>query len=776
MQAIRTQTAACGHVLCAFIVLEVFPLSISRKQMAIAGGVVAMMIGGVAAGIWWVTPRDVANTSISKSPADSATKDGSQADASAASNADASAAQEPGNEQPSDDQVANLASDQQTIDGLPSPQVEFKGLPPDPISPLRKLLERGDGYLVEGNTAAAIKEYNKLLSQTGRLLNENLEMRFALCSEGVGRTQDALARYRKVAGESSSEHFRSCARVAQARIWSATDKPQNAYPLLCGLLIQTGVEPDTAMNRIRSDASHLLGYVMSHEAAVGLSQDPLDDSAVIRSPLSWSAVEILRMLELATAASPPTTSPQPGLEILGTFGSAADGVQIAIVQPRATIQALLDEIAGKSNLSMQWSAPASEMVAGRSTIVVQSATTLSSLLDLLLTPLGCHWRQKDRTIHVFLPKELKPEHERIAQQDRASRSLRTAIANFPDHYLAASSYLALGNLELERRDAQVAVSLYRQLIGRFPNSTGCAIAWFNQGKANMQLAQLDTARDDFYQVTDGFAGHALEAAAYLYIGRLLIESGLTKDAIRPLMRATTLASSVDTQSAGAIALSSAYIMSGNSYAGNMLLMDYRDQLMLPNVRDQVAFARYKSATTEIQRTREGRNLVAALSHVDHRQFFGDYSALMIGEASREMELDDRVITTYESAIKDSPTPIVRDRLVYELADWLVNTGQLEAASQHYQQLSQSGTAKWKRQGELQFAQLAFRQKKDEDCLKSCKGLLESATDDQERVLVLDLMGRIYERRGDYKNASHCFSGLMPNEERTTTGSSANGPS
>ncbi len=314
-------------------------------------------------------------------------------------------------------------------------------------------------------------------------------------------------------------------------------------------------------------------------------------------------------------------------------------------------------------------------------------------------------------------------------------------------------------------DSSQAASFYAQLIREYPRSPLLAWAWFNRGKIELRAGEFEEARKSFFQVIDGSPGHELAAASRLYVGRLFLELGQPEHAVRPLIRATTQAAGEDVQTEAALLLASAYLTTGKPYPASMVLMDYRKPLMREETVDRAAFlsalARFQATTDPAQMNEEGRNLVTAITRIHVGDFFGASMIPLAGAAYRQLQLHGQMAELYRQALPRISSPPIRDQLHRELGEWYRQSGRLSEAADHFRALTDSTTRQTQLHGRRELASIAFDLKLDQDCLRSCRRLLTETGDDAEKLAVLDLMGRVYERRGEYSNAAMCFAGLLP---------------
>lgn len=100
------------------------------------------------------------------------------------------------------------------------------------------------------------------------------------------------------------------------------------------------------------------------------------------------------------------------------------------------------------------------------------------------------------------------------------------------------------------------------------------------------------------------------------------------------------------------------------------------------------------------------------------------------------------------------------KLTLELAEEHWAADRPEAALPLYQKLIAEGSSTEAKRARLRLAEIALAQKKPQDCLKSCRELLQEKTG-VEVPAVLRLMAQAYEQSGEHDKAIRCLSGQVP---------------
>jgi TolA-binding protein len=392
------------------------------------------------------------------------------------------------------------------------------------------------------------------------------------------------------------------------------------------------------------------------------------------------------------------------------------------------------------------------------------ALPLSTVLTAITEPLGILWEVTDNAVHFCSAQEVTKEALASYRVRYAERALTDAIERYPIHALKAFAEFELGNLQYARGMFQDAAARYERLAVTTPRSPVSIEASYNMGLALRRLGRNDAAREAFYRVVDAAPNHMLAPLASLTIGRMYLDQAEFDRAIPPLRRAAASASGTDILPNAALLLTSAYLLMDGSDAANSILVENRERLTEPPYRNVTAFlgsyARMLSSGQRRQAQREARVLMWAIVGAGRETILGPTGILLIGHAYREVGLGDKMADLYQKALQEGIPAALKPEMSYDIAEHALSTGDVRAAIHGFTDLASHGSGKWNRFARLRLAEIALDDGRPEDCLESCRALLDPR-DEKDAAIVLKLMGRAFEQAGIHQKAAVCFAGQIP---------------
>jgi tetratricopeptide (TPR) repeat protein len=336
---------------------------------------------------------------------------------------------------------------------------------------------------------------------------------------------------------------------------------------------------------------------------------------------------------------------------------------------------------------------------------------------------------------------------------------------YTDSLLTPRAFLWLGNLAaVDLRPAE-ASAYYEQLLAQFPRAGVRIEAWFNLAKARLALGDRDAALAAFYRVVDFGREDRTATAAYIYAGRLLIESGEPRQAVDPCQRATLIADGHALRPLSVLGLSAAQLMAGNPAAADLVLMEHREDLVDSDFDNVAAFlgaaARLDAAKDPGLRAREGRNLLFAVTEVSPTDFFGNHGWYLIGRAYGDLGLTERAAEVFEQALLQTPRPAGADAMLLKLAEWHLGSGRTAQAESLLTAAAGNGDLRAALAARIQLCELAARGGDAPHVLSRCRDLLVECSDNSDRQRLLRIMGQVYRQTGDHAAAAMCFTGCDP---------------
>ena len=118
-----------------------------------------------------------------------------------------------------------------------------------------------------------------------------------------------------------------------------------------------------------------------------------------------------------------------------------------------------------------------------------------------------------------------------------------------------------------------------------------------------------------------------------------------------------------------------------------------------------------------------------------------------------------MIAVYQKGARGSHGPLAAE-MSFAVAEDLHQRGQHEAARKLYAPLAKGDEPRWAAAAQLRLAEVALLEDRPKEALQACRKLLEDKQS-VKRETVLMLMGRAYEKTGEYRQAARCFAGQLP---------------
>lgn len=616
---------------------------------------------------------------------------------------------------------------------------------------------RGEDFIREGRCDLALALYSKAAGA-----DDALQYRVALCQEGLGHWDAAVAAYRGVTSRNSSPQASAAAQLGQARVWVRLRRPAEAAPLL-GDLILRSAQLGLRNGPFLADARYLLAFALSAEALPDQKPQPYSDAPAGRTGMEWPVDRFLKWADLPHAAVKPAAPSKPGLQVQ-CLGPTAAETLVSACFPSIPAAEVLEQVSALSRLQCRWTPRAREQAVGRCVRLETESLPATDLLRAIADPLGLVWEINGTTLQLSMSWENDARSLAAYRAQSAERAMRSAVLAHPDHALSAAAHLDLGNLELQANRFVEAISWYDRIQRDWPRTPEALAANYNLGLAQAHLGHLADARQAFFRVVDQGPGHELAPLAYWHIGRLFLEEDNNAvRAIAPLRRALATSAGSAVQPAAALLLSLAYIEQDNARAAIAMLKQYHEPLAAPPYQEPAAFldayAVYESAADRQGREGASGNLLTAMLSLHDPSTLGSAGPLLLGRAYRELGLLDRMAAVYQAALPKITGPRA-DEMAYSIADALDQSDQHDRAVQGWTALAKTGDGKWNRLAKFRLAQAAFETAQQGVCLDYCRELLRQP-DLSELPTILRLMGRAYSAQGKYAEASRCFAGELP---------------
>lgn len=649
-------------------------------------------------------------------------------------------------------------------------------------------LQRGEDLIHEGNYIAARQVFREFGDGLTGGMRAQLLLRLALCQEALGDHADALANYRRVIGINVNPPINEAALLGQSRVWKNSGQTDLATSTLFRALLEF---PRDGTDTRQSSLPHQLGALLASrfrsasETAVNRPVSLLDDVLTVPSQLfrPEKLLEEWSKLDFEAGRRGPSSS-APGITVTDRFGSAPDEVLLSLRSDNLTALDLIEGAVTAAGWSVETSPAARRRLQEHTLRPDCTDLPVAIILDALMDQyqLCWTWTPSPRSgspaasIVVRTHDETDAAELTAARRAAARRTLTFACGFAPDHWGAATSYMELGRLnalETASADAGVApgrvsreqaIRGYRQAIELFPRSEHVPDAWLNIGKLHLQGGELQEAVQALHRAVDSMTGHPLQPVAYIYLGRIHLELDAPRSAVSPLIRGLALAATTEFEPVAALLLASAYYLLENPRGANTVLVDHRQSFKESAVRDQAAFLaaliRFRAASSPRHRDTEGTILIQALTNLDQSQFFGGHWPYLVGTAYRETGMTEQSLATFAASFRSSYSFPLQDRMRSVLLR--------EGVPTPSQLPSNSGVASESRtihfEVDLAEAQQAFRSGDHDETLRLCRRFLTQPDAPVElRREALRMMGRVFQIRGDHRQAVLCFTGVVPEE-------------
>ncbi len=643
------------------------------------------------------------------------------------------------------------------IETLPTATTALQEAPvaPTELDPVDQMA-RADRLLRSGNYTAALRIYNELQTSWSDG-DPTLVLRRAMCLEFIGELDHAFMLYQSLMENSERRRIVAAAQLGQARVWYRKAKPGPARILLYSLAMSSGQDEAVA-----ASAFHLLASV-SVEDAFQPDKDLMNEQTIV-SPDPMSDTSWL-FVALDSASSPTETAVIDDLENVERFSADLREIRLGLTKYDANLGKLINSLAAKAQLEIKPSAAAGRVMNARTVRVNVRDIDFATWLDGVLEAAGLLWFQRDDVVHIRLATEIKRSDVSRLRRSQAERLCRSALTLYPEHPLAVSTFLVLGNIHFWNGEYEDAANSYEEVRRRATNQDILRLAWFNLSRTELQLNDFEAVRKATFKFVDLSRGHAHEAVGYLFLGRQFLDNGQPDNAIRQFVRAISLARENDIKRFAIESLATAYLVQGNPVAASMALMDHRDLLRGEPFESKAAFlsslARFRASSLKRDRVRLGRSLASSVAHVDANRFFCFAANILIGSAYLEIGLPSQTQAVYVDALKRARPNDVRDQIMFALGTLYVDDGKVNEGETLMEQLVEEGHAPWASRARFYLADIAIQKRDFEVCLQRCHEILEQPLTIDEKRTVLTLMGRAYEQNLDHYKAALCFAGLIP---------------
>jgi tetratricopeptide (TPR) repeat protein len=648
---------------------------------------------------------------------------------------------------------------------LASPRGEEPPADSDRMSASDRLI-RADGLFLEGSYGRARDEFAMLAAKAQGLHAARLRLRLALCHEFLGNHNLAQAEYQRVIDSQPGPSLQELALLGQARIWKQTGRAELASGILQQALIEGACPVSSESGSQIPHQLALLTAQFIRPAGPGTTnaKDPLSDAVLLEPDPQLEPRSMLAAIDVSPGhSSGRTTDVTEELAVIQRFSTSPEEIFLTVRTPSARAVELVRRICNKSGWEVRLTEEARLRLQERTIRPGATNLSLALMLDAILSPFELIWETRENAILILPANQAEAEQMSRYRIVSASRALRFASTFSPHHPWVVASSLELGRVEAYRGDLEAGIRNIRGAIERYPRADSLAIGWFNLGKLELRSGRQERAMEAFYHAVDLLSAHTLEPVGYLYLGRLQLEQNLPREAISPLTRALVLSEGTAFESTAALQLSSAYLMLQHYQRANEILMEHRRCFKAPAAHDQAAFLgsliRYRAATDESDRFREGATLIGTLTNLKVESCFGGHWGYLAGLAYRDVGMRSQELQTFKTCLSGPYEFPLQEQLRLILLE--------DAPSQTPLRVSGTGAGEvsheaFHAKAVVVEAEDRFRNGSHEEALKMCRQLLQRPqVPDHLRREALRLMGRIYQSQGEHNLAVECFTGVIP---------------
>lgn len=626
---------------------------------------------------------------------------------------------------------------------------------------------QGDELLREGRYEAALHLYRSLGSENSLRVSPEIALRMALCQEGLGAWDDALATYRSVA---SSNHSR-CAAIAvlgQARLWMKLDEYQFAEPLLRSLILRCG-DGQAVPGSAKVDVAGLFSIAVAEQSMSDSTDTATAGLSPVNNLIDWSIDDALSMIAEKSAESADESlnseSGKGGTAVenetagIGLSDPLFRPIQIKLSQQSAV--SLLQQVAEIGGLQFDSSAWPENRDSIQSLECNVDSLPLCLLVHVICREAGVAWQYDviSKTISIVGNGDHPPSVS--LQRESARLSLKSALEAFPKSRVRNSLKFALGQIAAAEGCFDEAGECYSSLVGRRVTPLSIRAA-FNAALAFHKVGNLIRTSQALEPVVHGAPGDALCTPALILYGRVLMDLGDYREATFQLKRAAESRHLASDQARASVFLAMAQLLDEKPGDAGESLFAHRLQYQDRTVRNAAALmtsiARWRTSSA-VSKNREAaflyRSIVAVQSEAE---WLGPSGQYLLGQAMQAASLDEQMEQLYVEALKHETPAIVEAQMKLALADyWYSRDRNAEARAAWFELYS--GGGKNSIIAGLRLAELSLKEKQPELCLELCRSIQDR--ENAPRQDVLKLAGHAYEQAGFPFLAARCYAGEWP---------------
>lgn len=636
-------------------------------------------------------------------------------------------------------------------------------------------LEDVDARLKSGDYGEALRGYEQMAAAELGKASSKLLYRIGLCKEALGEYEEANGYFRDLAETDDTALVRWVSRISQARSWLRHGQFARARNLLGGLILE-GTDAFEKGHPVGAETYYLFAMASQH-LEKPKATDP-GEPVLARPPMTWPVENVIGWLDgekIAPAAAGPKVLPRrkPN-ERENEISALPIAKLIEIPEKEYSASELFELIAKTAEYQLEINEEFKASLADRKLNVKAPGMTISAWLTALAWAVDTRWTVSDGKLQV--ENQLKPSknpesmNTEVFADDTsvtAELSLRMALERSPNHRLAQTARLQVGNMYYVRKQYGHALLEFQDLVKATVSTIGLA-ATYNVGLTYQKMGRFESSRAALYRVMDGNPEHPMAAVAGYLIGRMYLDEGSHAEAVGPLEFAARSKIPDESRAPSAVYAAIAHMLADNYHeAGAILFTCQRTFQKSESMRDAAAFlnsyARFLSLgrNSELQR-REAVYLFRALFALgSDATWLGPYGMLLVGRAYRDLGLKAQMVRVFERSLSEGATGITASEMRYLQLEARLDREETKASAR--EDLVRFSNAefenKWGQRARMRIAKFHFDENRFDECIQVCRDLTNATH--IESFELLRLMGHAYESLKQHRNAALCFAGQVP---------------
>ena len=655
--------------------------------------------------------------------------------------------------------------------------------------PLRFTVKNGDRKFQMAEFEEAILHYQGVAGNKNQ--NETVIYRIGLALEATSRFTKASEVYNTLSQTSKRPYIQRAAKLGLARVVQKTGPQTEARAALWKLVLSRpskGASKDPNFGFV-GDAAHFLAMSYANKITKRNSRITTDINAAAHADLPFDPqVYLLDLLEksgapdlfptVRTSDSPPEKEIAKELLIapeqndledgrldLRKVGEAfeAKGQMVFVRAKQVGLAEIFKTLETVLSTQIEFTESALDAIEFRSQDLRLDEIDFATLLHGLLAPLNCYWIESDGVFQIATKLDLTVEQIESLDRERAVHLLRYTVFDFPDNRLLPMTQFVFGNLSFQNEEWTTAIANYREsLKARTLASFVRQRAAFNLGKSYLKNSEVDSAEKAFFQASDESFGGDLSAAALIMIARQHAVDGKYRTGIRNASHAIVAATSDSFRAEATILQSSIYLLDEQYFAANQTIVDNREWIVNGNMTTEAtflsAFARYFAQTNH--GNEEAEDLMRTINIVEANNPKLPHLPLLLGMARRTLGFNQDAIQGLLPVFEQAAPSDLREKMKLELSREFVDAGQLPEAMLRYERVLMAESGETTSISQLfRNAQAEFDAKNYENCKRICESILKKPIYADMKNRTLKLIGKAYERTGDFHTAATYFAGL-----------------